>query len=236
MKRFAWTFSMLVAGAAIAVAQPPEGPRGGGRGGDFRPPPNPFVTVLDTDGDGVISADELKAASASLAKLDTNNDGKLADDEIRPRPPAGERGPGGPGERGPGERGAGAGDRGRGAEGRGPASGRGADARGQQGRTGAGREGGGPGERGGRGPDGGRGPEGPGGPPNPERFIEHAMEFDADKDGKLSHDELAKFAQDMAQRRGGGPGGGGGPGEGRPNGPGGAGGRPDGGERPKRPD
>jgi hypothetical protein len=230
MKRFAWTFSLLIAGTAIAVAQPPEGPRGSGRGGDFRPPPNPFVTVLDIDGDGVISAEDLKVASASLAKLDTNNDGKLADDEIRPRPPAGERGPGGPGERGPGERGAGAGDRGRGTESRGPASGRNADARGQQGRAGAGRDGGGPG-----GP-GGRGPEGPGGPPNPERFIDHAMEFDADKDGKLNHDELAKFAQDMAQRRGGGPGGPGGPGEGRPNGPGGAGGRSESGERPKRPD
>lgn len=219
MKRFAWTFSMLVAGAAIAGAQPPEGPRGGGRGGDFRPPPNPFVTVLDVDGDGVISADELKGASASLAKLDTNNDGQLADDEIRPRPPAGDRGPG-------------AGDRGRGTDSRGPASGRGADARGQQGRPGAGRDGsgqGGPGER-------GRGPEGPGGPPNPERFVEHAMEFDADKDGKLSHDELAKFAQDMAQRRGGGPGGPGGPGDGRPNGQGGPGGRSESRERPRRPD
>ncbi|HEY4259214.1 MAG TPA: hypothetical protein VGM98_03595 [Schlesneria sp.] len=232
MKRFAWTLSLLIAGAAIAVAQPPDGPRGGGRGGDFRPPPNPFVTVLDADGDGVISADELKGASESLAKLDTNKDGKLADEEMRPRPPAGERAPGGPGDRGP----TAGGDRGRGNDGRNPASGRGGDARGQQGRTGAGRDGGGQGDRGGRGPDGGRGPEGPGGPPGPERFIEHAMQFDADKDGKLGHDELAKFAQDVAQRRGGGPGGPGGPGEGRPNGPGSSGGRSDGGDRPKRPD
>lgn len=225
MKRFAWTFSLLVAGAAIAVAQPPEGPRGGGRG-DFRPPPNPLIEALDTDGDGVISAEEMKAATESLAKLDTNKDGKLADDELRPKFAGGDRGPGAPGDRAPGS---GAGNRGRGTEGRGPASGRGADARGPEGRPGPGREAG----PGGRGPDGGPGPQGPGGPPNAERFVEHAMEFDADKDGKLNHDELAKFAQDIIQRRGG-PGG---PGEGRPGaGPGNPGGRSESSARPRRPD
>lgn len=239
MKKFAWSLSILVIGSAIAMAQPPEGPRGGGRG-DFRLPPNPLVEALDTDGDGVISADELKAASESLAKLDANKDGKLADDELRPRPPAGDRGPDdrGPGS-GPGAGNRGRGGDGRGAEGRGPASGRGGDARGPQGRGGPGRDGGpgGAGGPGGRGADGGRGPEGPGGPPSPERFVEHAMEFDADKDGKLNHDELAKFAQEMIQRRGGGPGGQGGPGgEGRPNGPGNSGGRPESGERPRRPE
>ena len=76
---------------------------------------------------------------------------------------------------------------------------------------------------------------------NPERMLAHAMEFDADQDGKLSKDELQKFIADFVQRHPGpggpegGPGGGvgrpgggprGGPGAGRPN---------EGGERPERP-
>jgi len=80
--------------------------------------------------------------------------------------------------------------------------------------------------RSGQGPGGdGPGGEGRGGPPSPERMVEHAMEFDADKDGKLSREELLKFAEEMASRRG----------------PGGRGRRPDeGGEgqrerRPARP-
>ena len=90
--------------------------------------------------------------------------------------------------------------------------------------------------RGRRGPEGeGRrgpgGPEGRRGPPTPEQFVEHAMEFDADEDGKLSKEELLKFAQEMVQR---------GPGRGPEAGgrPGGRGGRPEGdrGERGGRPE
>ena len=92
-------------------------------------------------------------------------------------------------------------------------------------RPGGGREGQGPGGREGRmGPGGG----GPGGPPSPERFIEHAMEFDADGDGKLDRDELTKFAGEIQRMRGGPGGGRGGPG-------GGPGGPEGGGERPQRP-
>lgn len=71
--------------------------------------------------------------------------------------------------------------------------------------------GGAAGER--RGPPGG-GPAGErGGPPSPERFIEHAMQFDADGDGKLDRAELTKFAEEMhAMRMRGGPEGRGGPG------------------------
>ena len=88
----------------------------------------------------------------------------------------------------------------------------------------------GPGPREGRmGPGGG----GPGGPPSPERFVEHAMKFDADGDGKLDRGELTKFAEEIQRMRGG-PGGprGGGGGPGQRGGPGGgAGGRGERGER-----
>ncbi|MCA9010275.1 MAG: hypothetical protein KDB01_11040, partial [Planctomycetaceae bacterium] len=43
---------------------------------------------------------------------------------------------------------------------------------------------------------------GPMGPPSPERFVEHAMEFDADKDGKLDKSELMKFAEQIPNRMG----------------------------------
>ena len=113
----------------------------------------------------------------------------------------------------------------------------------------------GPGGREGRMGPGGGGPGGggPGGPPSPERFIEHAMEFDSDGDGKLDRGELTKFAEEIHRMRGG-PGGsgggrggpGGGPGgrgergrgqggQGGPGGPGGPGGGGGGGERPQRP-
>ena len=38
---------------------------------------------------------------------------------------------------------------------------------------------------------------GPGGPPSPEQFLEHAMQFDADGDGKLSKDELLNMAKNI---------------------------------------
>jgi len=89
------------------------GPRDGGLGEPGRPPmPNPLVAALDTDGDHVISEEELRNATASLLTLDKNKDGKLSDDETRPPRPEG-RGPEG---RGP----EGRGPEGRGPEGRGP--------------------------------------------------------------------------------------------------------------------
>lgn len=90
--------------------------------------------------------------------------------------------------------------------------------------VGAGRGGGRPdGE--GRGPRDGGGPGGFDGPPSPDRFVEHALSFDADKDGKLSKEELRKLAEQVGRRRGG---------EGRPDG-GPRGGRGQGGDRPARP-
>ncbi|HSI12431.1 MAG TPA: hypothetical protein VK961_10325, partial [Chthoniobacter sp.] len=68
----------------------PDGPGKGGPQGDRqggkRPVP-PLISVLDADGDGVISADEIAGAAVSLRKLDKNGDGQLTPDEYRPEPP-----------------------------------------------------------------------------------------------------------------------------------------------------
>ena len=179
-------------------AGPPEGRRGErGHGGPGRPPmPNPLVAALDTNNDREISAEELQAATTSLLTLDKNKDGKLTDDEMRPPRP--ERGPGGGhGDRPFGRDGAERGD-------------------GPPGHGRAGRGEGPPGD----GPPG----RGPMGPPDPERFAEHALEFDADGDGKLDRSELMKFAEQISHRAGrfGGPGAGpprdGRPGDGPPPG------------------
>jgi len=45
------------------------------------------MQALDSDADGKLSPDEIKNASASLAKLDKNSDGTLTEDEIRPPQP-----------------------------------------------------------------------------------------------------------------------------------------------------
>lgn len=62
----------------------------------------------------------------------------------------------------------------------------------------------------------------PGGP-SPERFVERALAFDADGDGKLDRAEIEKFAGEIQQRMRGG------------RGPGGPGGPAEGGPRPERP-
>jgi len=202
------------AGATIVFAQPP-GERGPGGSPEGRPrPPFPMIDALDKNHDHMLSADEIKAATEALLTLDKNGDGELSEEEFMPPRPEG-RGPEG---RGP---------EGRGPEGRGP-EGRGPEGRGPEGR---GPEGRGPGGPEGRGPGGpeGRGPGGPQ-PPNPERFVEHAMEFDTNGDGMLDRAELMKFAEDMPNHRPGGQGRGPGGPEGR--GPGGDRGPS---ERPRRP-
>lgn len=60
-----------------------------GRPGASGPPRPPFgppalIRALDRDADGEISAEEIKGASESLAKLDKNGDGKLTRDELMP--------------------------------------------------------------------------------------------------------------------------------------------------------
>jgi Ca2+-binding EF-hand superfamily protein len=73
------TISLVV--ALIGVVHGQE------RGRGFAPPPSPVRTALDTDGDGVLSAAELQAATASLRQLDRNGDGKIDETELRPPAP-----------------------------------------------------------------------------------------------------------------------------------------------------
>ncbi|MFM7245209.1 MAG: hypothetical protein ACKO40_13690 [Planctomycetaceae bacterium] len=179
---------LAVACGGFAIAQPPEGRDG--------PPPGRADTIrqaLDTNGDHELYTDEIKSASANLAKADTNGDGKLDHEEFRPPLPPIPRGEGG--FRGPPPREGGA-------EGR-PPRGEASEAtpprEGRPFRDGALRG------------DGAARPEGG---PSPERFVERALTFDADGDGKLDRAELEKFAGEVMQRmragmaeRGMGPGG-----------------------------
>jgi len=217
--------SAILAAAATTVslsvfAQPPaeerleDGPprQEGGPGENGPPrPPHPIMDALDKNGDREISEDEIANAVVALKTLDKNGDGKLTDDEIRPprheggpdRPPRGDRPPGEDGPRGEGRPPRG--------EGRPPRDGEGRPSRDGEGPPG--REPGQPGR--------------PMGPPNPKRFVEDALRFDADKDGKLDKAELLKFATEMGNRQGRPPGPDGGRGQGRP-----PGGRPPG-DRPR---
>lgn len=62
---------------------------GPGRHG-HRPPPSPLFLALDVNHDGVIDAEEIANAPATLKTLDKNGDGKLTLDELRPpHPPQG---------------------------------------------------------------------------------------------------------------------------------------------------
>ncbi len=240
------------------LAQPPAGegrpdgppPRGEGGPEDRPRPPHPVMDALDKDHNGEISEEEINNATAALKSLDKNSDGKLTDDEIRPPRPEGgpgrdgERRPDGPprgegeprGDRPPGD--GAPGDRPpRDGEGRGPRDGEGRPpGEGRGPRDGEGRPPGGREQGRGEGPPGG--PQGrPMGPPNPERFVEDAMRFDADEDGKLSKEELMKFAVEMGNRQGRPPGQDGGRGP-RPEGDRPPGDRPRGkgeGDRPQRP-
>lgn len=49
----------------------------------------PLVAALDTDTNGVISAEEIANAPASLKALDKNGDGQLTREELFPKPPGG---------------------------------------------------------------------------------------------------------------------------------------------------
>ena len=51
---------------------------------------SPILLALDLNGDGILDAGELAAASQSLLKLDKNGDGQLTPDEYRPPRPDGQ--------------------------------------------------------------------------------------------------------------------------------------------------
>ena len=51
------------------------------------------MEALDTNHDGVLSADEIANAATSLKQLDKNGDGRLTEDELRPPPPGRRGGP-----------------------------------------------------------------------------------------------------------------------------------------------
>ena len=68
----------------------PERPPGGGGG----PRPDVLLNALDSNHDGIIDAEELGDAEASLMRLDANQDGKLNHEEATGRPGAGEKGRG----------------------------------------------------------------------------------------------------------------------------------------------
>lgn len=166
--------------------QGPGGQGFGGPGGQRQAPPNPLALALDLDGDQTLSAEELKKAPLLLKKFDLNKDGRISEDEMRPQPP---------------EFGQLSDRQSRdGASGR-PGGERGREETGQRG----GPEGRGPGGPEGRGPGGpeGRGQGGNTMQVHPERMQAHAMEFDKDKDGLLSADELKAFIADFAKVHGG---------------------------------
>jgi len=65
-------------------------------GKEGRKPPmglmGPLMAALDTDKDGVLSAEEIAAASENLKKLDKNGDGKIDRKELLPPRPQGKQG------------------------------------------------------------------------------------------------------------------------------------------------
>lgn len=56
----------------------------------------PLMQALDTNKDGMLSAEEIANAPTALKTLDKNKDGKLTEDELRPPMGGGEGGRGGP--------------------------------------------------------------------------------------------------------------------------------------------
>ena len=76
----------------ISIAQPPEGDRP-----QERPRfPNPVLEAIDTDKNGELSAEEISNAATALKTLDKNSDGKLDMAETRPNFEGMGRGFGGP--------------------------------------------------------------------------------------------------------------------------------------------
>ena len=143
---------------------------------------HPLMQALDADGDGVISAKEIKSAAKALKSLDANRDGKLTQDELLPG-----RAPAMPGAGGAGGAG------GPGGIGRGGAGGAGG-----AGFGGVGGFGGAGGGGGGGGGVVGGGVGGAGGFAQPQ--TSKLMGFDKNRDGRLTREELPEQYQPMFER------------------------------------
>lgn len=80
---------------AAAQAPPPdtagrggrEGGRGDGRGAMNFVRMDPILAAIDTDGNGILSAQEIANSADAIRKLDKNGDGKVTRDEIAPAGP-----------------------------------------------------------------------------------------------------------------------------------------------------
>ncbi|MEE3369965.1 MAG: hypothetical protein VX346_11530 [Planctomycetota bacterium] len=191
-------------------------PRRPGREPDSRDSDNDgerFIQRLmsfDDNKDGQLSKEELpERMQRILARHDRDENGKLDRTELQNMAAEASRrsGRGGFGGRDRGGFGGGRGERDRGGFGGRPGGREGGRGFGppDEGRRGPrgfddpeGGRGFGPPDEGRRGPGGRFG----GGPPAPEQFVERALEFDANKDGKLDRDELRKLAEGMSQRFG----------------------------------
>jgi Ca2+-binding EF-hand superfamily protein len=79
-----------VAAAQAAPSEPsgrggPEGGRGGGRGGEMNLiRMDPVLAAVDIDGDGVISAEEIRNSADAVRRLDKDGNGKVTRDEAMP--------------------------------------------------------------------------------------------------------------------------------------------------------
>jgi len=61
-----------------------EGGRGGPRGDMNFIRFDPILAAIDTNGDGILSADEIRNSADAIRKLDKNGDGKVSRDEVTP--------------------------------------------------------------------------------------------------------------------------------------------------------
>jgi Ca2+-binding EF-hand superfamily protein len=106
MARLALLLGVCVVSVAAGLAAQEPGGRPGGRGGPM--PGSPLLMALDANRDGVISAEEIAAATPALKALDKNGDGILWAQEVMPMGRGRGEGPeGGRDGRGGGDGGAG---------------------------------------------------------------------------------------------------------------------------------
>ena len=181
------TFSALLTSISSLLAQTPKE----NAPNEAAPEVSPFVQRLlnfDSNQDGKLTKDELPARMQTvLSKHDKNEDGLLDSQELQAMAsqlgqPAGRSNSG--------RSNSGRSNSGRSNSGR-SNSGRSNSGRSNSGRSAAGRR---PSEQ------GTNDAAGPGSGLSPAQIVQEAMTFDIDKDGKLSREELLKFAEVFAQR------------------------------------